>query len=126
MIADQMCSPVSFLAVRVESRSRFAALAGHKTRRALAHRAFRSRRERTHREGRLLGSNNPLHSPETTSIGGWLRTISASLLPVGCGVPFFCCFFPLRLDLNPPRTPAAVGRRGGNPPAGLRVALLVA
>lgn len=75
MIADQMCSAVSFLAVPVDSRSRFAALAGHKTRRALAQRAFRRGvSEHTARDG-FWGQISYLHSPETTSSGRSLRTI---------------------------------------------------
>jgi hypothetical protein len=47
MIADRTYSAVSFLAARVKSRLRFAAPTGHKARRALAHRAFRLRGQRT-------------------------------------------------------------------------------
>lgn len=50
MIADQTCKAVSFLAARVKSRLRFAAPTGHKARRALAHRAFRLRGQRTYGE----------------------------------------------------------------------------
>ncbi|SDG26110.1 hypothetical protein SAMN05216466_102649 [Paraburkholderia phenazinium] len=43
MIADRTYRAVLFLAARVKNRLRFAALTGHKTRRALAHRVFRLR-----------------------------------------------------------------------------------
>jgi hypothetical protein len=47
MIADRTYRAVSFLAVRVMSRLRFAAPTGHKARRALAHGAFWLRGQRT-------------------------------------------------------------------------------
>jgi hypothetical protein len=47
MIADRTSRAVSFLAARVKGRLRFAAPTGHKARRALAHRAYRLRGQRT-------------------------------------------------------------------------------
>jgi hypothetical protein len=47
MIADRTYKAVSFLAARVKNHLRFAAPSGRKARRALAHRAFRLRGQRT-------------------------------------------------------------------------------
>lgn len=54
MIAHWTYRTVSFLAARVKNRLRFAAPAGHKARRALTHRAFRLRGQRTDGERWLL------------------------------------------------------------------------
>jgi hypothetical protein len=57
MIADRTYRAVSFLVARVKSRLGFAAPTGHKARRALAHRAFRLRGQRTDGEWRLLADS---------------------------------------------------------------------